>query len=31
VKTETEKGLREPLDGERENMLAELAELQKEN
>jgi len=31
VKTDTEKGLRVPLDGERDEMLKELAELQKEN
>ncbi len=30
-KTEVEKGLRDPLDGERDQMLRELAELQKEN
>ena len=31
VKIDTEKGLRVPLDGERDEMLQELAELQKEN
>ena len=31
AKTDLEKSLREPLDGERDQMLKELAELQKEN